>query len=115
LKPSDTAILGMVSEPPGRNKSERKVASLENCNRRPSSYVMNEGSTEHRKLADTMLRSDGVAAVARRQGQTEQLVKPTSPRPEMAGEMARPITGNTGKWAGGEGGGGWVRSSVEGG
>ncbi len=65
LKPTDKAILGMVSESPGRNASEPKVASTRNKLRRPSPLLSGEGSMASRRLTDAMGHSGGVVGVAR--------------------------------------------------
>jgi len=44
MKPTDKAVLGMVSESPGRNESESKLASTNNRPRRPSLLLAGEGS-----------------------------------------------------------------------
>ena len=65
VKPTDKAIFGMVSESPGRNASEPKVASTRNELRRPSPLVSGEGSKANRILTDAMGHSGGVVGVAR--------------------------------------------------
>ncbi len=78
LKPIDKAILGMVSEPPGRNESER-IGSLERVKLwRPRSLAQVEGSMVHRSLAEAVNHSSGVLATARWQGRVKQLEKPSS-------------------------------------
>jgi hypothetical protein len=65
LKPIDKAVLGAVSESPGRSASER-VGSLETIKlRRPRRLSCAEAITDHRKLAEAMVRSGGVVATAR--------------------------------------------------
>jgi hypothetical protein len=80
LKPIDKAIFGMVSEPPGRNESER-IGSLERAQFwRPRFSIRVEGSMAHRRLAEAVGHSSGVLATARWQGRVEQLEKPSSSR-----------------------------------
>jgi hypothetical protein len=80
LKPIDKAIFGMVSEPPGRNESER-IGSLEREKFwRPRFSIRVEGSMTQRRLAEAMSHSSGVLATARWQGRVKQLEKPSSSR-----------------------------------
>ena len=80
LKPIDKAILGMVSEPSGRNESER-IGSLERVKLwRPRFSIRVEGSMSRRRLAEAVAYSSGVLATARWQGRVEQLEKPSSSR-----------------------------------
>ena len=65
LKLTDKAIFGMVSESPGRNASEPKVASTRNKLRRPSPLLSGEGNMANRRLIDAMGHSGGVVGVAR--------------------------------------------------
>jgi len=65
MKPIDKAILGMVSESPGRNASEH-LGGLENKEpRRPSFLLFSEGSMCSRTLTDAAVHSGGVLVVAR--------------------------------------------------
>ena len=80
LKPIDKAIFGMVSEPPGRNESER-TGSLERAKYwRPRFSTQIEGSMVHRGLAEAVSHSSGVLATARWQERVKQLEKPSSSR-----------------------------------
>ena len=65
LKLTDKAIFGMVSESPGRNASEPKVASTRNKLRRPSPLLSGEGNMANRRLIDAMGHSGGVVGEAR--------------------------------------------------
>jgi hypothetical protein len=60
MKPTDKAILGMVSESPGRNASEPVVASTKNELRRPSPLMSGEGSMAWRRLTDAPHHCGGV-------------------------------------------------------
>ena len=71
-------------ESSGCNASER-AGGLENVFRGPSPQPEGEGSMDGRKLIDTAGPLRRVVAAARRQGQTEQLEKPSSSRREIAG------------------------------
>ena len=52
MKPTDKAILGMVSKSPGRNVSE-PIGGLEKLKpRRPSLLIMGEGSMAWRRLTE---------------------------------------------------------------
>ena len=65
MKPTDKAILGMVSESPGRNGSE-PIGGLEKKEiRKPSPLVQGEGSMDCRKLTDAAKHSGGVVGAAR--------------------------------------------------
>jgi len=65
LKPIDEAILGVVSESPGRNESERTGGPEREKPRRPSPQMWGEGSMKRRKLAEAAVHSGGVVAAAR--------------------------------------------------
>ena len=70
LKPIDKAILGMVSELPGRNESERTGGPESEKPRRPSLQSEGEGSMDDHTLTDVadLLRrggSDGMVARTR--------------------------------------------------
>ena len=80
MKPTDKAILGMVSESPGRNESERRGGPESEWPRRPSLHPEDEGSMMRRKLAAAACHSGGVVATARWQGHAEQLEKPSPSR-----------------------------------
>ncbi len=65
MKPTDKAILGMVSKSPGRNVSE-PTGGLEKLKlRRPSPLPKGEGSMDWRRLADAPAHSGGVVGAAR--------------------------------------------------
>ncbi len=65
MKPTDKAILGMVSESPGRNESE-PTGGLEKLKpRRPSPPVTGEGSMAGRRLTEALCHSGGVVGAAR--------------------------------------------------
>jgi len=68
------------------------------------------GSTQ---LTDAAGHSDGVVAIARWQGCTKQLEKPSSPRSRNRRKKGICITGKTGKSGDRREGDGWVRSSEE--
>jgi hypothetical protein len=85
LKPIDKADLGLVSESPGRNGSEREVASR---------IVSSGGRARVERVkaawvvAGWLVRrpySGGVVAAARWQGDAEQLEKPSSSQGEIPG------------------------------
>jgi hypothetical protein len=52
MKPTDKAILGMVSELSGRNVSEPRSGLVKKCFRRPSPLFRDEGCRTCRKLAE---------------------------------------------------------------
>jgi len=60
LKPSGKAIFGMVSEPPGRNESERRGRLERAQSWGPRSLIRIEGSMAHRRLAEAGSHSGGV-------------------------------------------------------
>ena len=65
MKPTDKAILGMVSKSPGRNVSE-PTGGLEKLKpRRPSLLIMGEGSMGWRRLTVAPGHSGGVLGTAR--------------------------------------------------
>ncbi len=65
MKPTDKAILGMVSKSPGRNKSE-PIGGLEKLKpRRPSLLITGEGSMAWRRLTEAPVHSGGVLGTAR--------------------------------------------------
>ncbi len=65
MKPTDKAILGMVSKSPGRNVSE-PTGGLEKLKpRRPSPHLKGEGSMAWRRLTVALGRSGGVVGTAR--------------------------------------------------
>ena len=62
MKPTDKAVLGTVSESPGRNESEREVAPKVSS---PGGRARNregEGSTARRKPIEAAGRSGGVVS-----------------------------------------------------
>ena len=65
MKPIDKAILGMVSESPGRNASEPRGGLEKNVNRRPSPLLPGEGSMVCCNLAAAAGHSGGVVGAAR--------------------------------------------------
>ena len=65
MKLTDKAILGMVSESPGRNESECTGGPEIMEPRRPSPLSSGEGSMDRRKLVEAAKRSGGVVATAR--------------------------------------------------
>jgi len=64
-KPTDQAILGMVSESPGRNASEPTSGLEKNELRRPSPLVRGEGSMACGSLTDAAWHFGGVVGTAR--------------------------------------------------
>ncbi len=65
MKPTDKAILGMVSKSPGRNESEL-IGGLEKLKpRRPSPLRKGEGSMAWRRLTEALGHSGGVVGTAR--------------------------------------------------
>jgi len=84
MKPTDKAILGMVSELSGRNGMNSEVASLQFF-RRPNPFVRDEGCMAGRRLADAAGHFGGVVGPARWQGHAEQLEKPSSSQREIVG------------------------------
>ena len=64
-KPTDKAILGMVSESPGRNASEPTSGLEKNELRRPSPFVRDEGSMAGGTLTDAVGHFGGVVGTAR--------------------------------------------------
>ena len=65
MKPTDKAILGMVSESPGRNGSEPIGGLGKKEIWRPSPLIQGEGSMDCRKLTDAAKHSGGVVGAAR--------------------------------------------------
>ncbi len=65
MKPTDKAILGMVSESPGRNESEPIGGLGKHKPRRPSPFPKDEGSMVRRRLTDALAHSGGVIGAAR--------------------------------------------------
>ena len=86
MKLIDKAILGMVSESPGRNASEPRGGPVKIQLRRPNLLLLGEGCMARRNLTDTTSHSGGVVGAARWQGHAEQLEKPSSSQREIAGE-----------------------------
>ena len=85
MKPTDKAVLGMVSKSPGRNVSE-PIGGLERLKpRRPSPLTTGEGSMAWRRLTAAPGHSGGVVGTARWQGHAKQLEKPFSSRREIGG------------------------------
>ena len=64
-KPPEQAILGMVSESPGRNGSEPRSGLEKNTIRRPSPLVRDEGSMACGNLTDAVWHFGGVGGTAR--------------------------------------------------
>jgi len=86
----------MVSEPLGRNESER-INGLENAS--PEAELSLAGRRQHGPLQPDRcdgFHSGGVLATARWQGHAKQLERPSSSRGEICGAGSR-ITGITGK------------------
>jgi len=91
----------MVSEPSGRNESERRNG-LENLD--PEAELSSAGRRQHGPLQSGRrggFHSGGVLATARWQGHAKQLERPSSSRGEIYGAGSR-ITGITGKSVEGE-------------
>ena len=65
LKPTDKAIVRMVSESPGRNASERSGGPERTEIWRPSQPAEGEGSMTRRSMAEAAGHSGGVGATAR--------------------------------------------------
>jgi len=65
MKPTDKAVLGMVSESPGRNESEPTGGLDRNYPERPSPLWSGEGCTMFRKPNDARQRFGGVVGAAR--------------------------------------------------
>ena len=65
MKPTDQAILGMVSESPGRNASEPTSGLEKNEFRRPSPFVRDEGSMDAGTLTEAGGHFGGVGGTAR--------------------------------------------------
>jgi hypothetical protein len=89
MKPTDKAILGMVSKSPGRNASEPIGGLKKKEIWRPSPLLRGEGSMDRRTLTDAARHSGGVVGAARRQGHVNQLEKPYSSRRESGGAGSR--------------------------
>ena len=85
LKPTDKAIVWMVSESPGRNESERRGGPERTKPQRPSPHAEGEGRMLRRSVADAADHSGGVGATARGPGRVEQLEKSSSSRWEIGG------------------------------
>ena len=65
MKPTDKAILGMVSESPGRNASEPRGGLDKNKPEGRALYVSGEGSMAWRRLTDAACHFGGVVGAAR--------------------------------------------------
>ena len=65
MKPTDKAVLGMVSESSGRNASEPTGGLDKNLIRRPSLLVSGKGSMARRRLTEALCHSGGVVGAAR--------------------------------------------------
>ena len=65
MKLTDKAILGMVSESPGRNESEPTGGPVRIRFRRPSALGWREGSMVCRRLIDEAHHFGGVVGTAR--------------------------------------------------
>jgi len=65
MEPTDKAILGMVSESPGRNASEPTGGLEKDWLLRPSPPPWGEGSMEGRGLTEVTGHSGGVVGAAR--------------------------------------------------
>jgi hypothetical protein len=114
LKPVDKAIFGMVSEPPSRNASEH-IGSLEiliSGGRAPAPLVKAVWVVKDGRYGYPLRRGCSDSRVARVCFATGEALPAPGRNPRR---MEGPITGNTGKWTGRREGGGWVRSSNEGG
>ena len=85
MKPTDKAILGMVSESSGRNESERRGDLERREPQRPSPLPEGEGSMDRRTLTEAASHSGGARATARGQGRVKQLEKPVSSPRESEG------------------------------
>jgi|SRR6267142_3530804 len=112
LKLFDEAVQGTVSESTGRNESEREMAS-KTCAPKaepPSARRRQYGSV---RPGGRTICFGGVVATACRQGQTEQLGRPSSPREEMTGEE-RPYNRRHREMGRRREGVGWAHSSEEG-
>ena len=75
-----------MSRPPLGGFMKPRAMPEEPHIRRPSPQRRGEGSMVYRRLAVTVLHSDGAVAMARRQGRAKQLEKPSSPHAETRGE-----------------------------
>jgi hypothetical protein len=89
MKPTDKAILGMVSESSGRKESEPRSGLVKICFRKSRSLVRNEDCMAAGRLADAACHFGGVVGTARWQGRAEQLVKPSSSHREIGGALER--------------------------
>ena len=65
MKPTDKAVLGTVSELPGRNESEPTGGLDKKLLRRPSPLWSGEGCMTYRKLTDAIDHFGGVVGAAR--------------------------------------------------
>ena len=97
MKPIDKAILGMVSESPGRNASEPTGGPVKNKPRRPSYLLPGEGSMGWRNLAEALIHSGrggrGGTVTRKCRATGETVLVPSRNRWSKVGR----ITGNTGK------------------
>ena len=85
MKPTDKAILGMVSKSSGRNESE-PIDGLENEKpRSPSPHFKGEGSMAWRRLAEALGHSGGVLEAARSgtEPHQHQVADPRGPLPQI--------------------------------
>jgi hypothetical protein len=78
MKPTDKAILGMVSKSSGRNASEPRGGLVRN---NPKAEPPKVGRRQHGRsqTIEAAGHFGGVVGAARWQGHAEQLVKPSSP------------------------------------
>ena len=65
MKPTDKAILGMVSELSGRNVSEPRSGLVKKCFRRPNPLVRDEGCRTCRNWLKRHVTFGGVVGTAR--------------------------------------------------
>jgi len=88
MKLTDKAILGMVSESPGRNGSEPIGGLGKKEIRKPSPLVQGQGSMDRRKLTDAAIHSGGVVGQHGDKGMLSNWRNPPRPVAKSAEQEA---------------------------
>jgi hypothetical protein len=81
MKPTDKAILGMVSESPGRNVSEPRSGLDKKIIRRPSPLWSGEGSMTWRRLTEAACHFGGVVGTCVKKARKRRAVRRDEGRP----------------------------------
>jgi hypothetical protein len=81
MKPTDKAILGMVSESPGRNVSELRSGLDKKIIRRPSPLWSGEGSMTWRRLTEAACHFGGAVGTCVKKARKRRAVRRDEGRP----------------------------------